>query len=298
MAAAEDEYSWKLMDATFATRVDDDKKQHIQNADANYKKAVDKMTEVKAFLDTMSKKGSESDARWQKMQTEGVVRAVPLVRQYKSEAAKFVPPSKDVYRFKYSFSYKGAKAVPQKEEKPAGKSAPGGKGPGKAPPAPAPAPEPKVEEPPPEPEPAKKGPAPVKNVSFSVGDKLIDMGNCSADAGHVSWASKLLLKKEGDEGATSEVLADDVFGIFSEDGSQRLDTAVGSTVCDKGHTSWSTVFNIETEDGGPLCYNKHVFVKSANPENENGTVMDIGSSCAESPAVWSETTKFTILKGD
>ena len=69
------------------------------------------------------------------------MRAVPLVRQYKSEAAAFSAPSKDAYRFKYSFSYKGAKAVEPKaapvEEAPpapAGKG-PGGKGPpGKGPP--------------------------------------------------------------------------------------------------------------------------------------------------------------------
>jgi len=110
-AAGEDEYSWRLMDATFGERVAADKQQYLSMAEAAYGKAKDKITDVKSFIDQIQKKGAESDARWQKMQTEGVVRAVPLVRQYKSEAAPFQPPSKDSYRFKYSFSYKGAKPV-------------------------------------------------------------------------------------------------------------------------------------------------------------------------------------------
>jgi hypothetical protein len=111
MATMEDEYSWKLMDATFAQRVAEDKKQYVTMAETAYQAAVGQMAAVKDFIDLTNKKGSEADARWQKMQTEGVVRAVPLVRQYKSEMAPFTAPGKDAYRFKYSFSYKGAKAV-------------------------------------------------------------------------------------------------------------------------------------------------------------------------------------------
>jgi len=141
MAAAEDEYSWKLMDATFSTRVAEDKRQYLTMAETAYKQAIETSLAVRDFIETTDRKGAESDSRWQKMQTEGVVRAVPLVRQYKSEAAAFSAPSKDAYRFKYSFSYKGAKAVEPKaapvEEAPpapAGKG-PGGKGPpGKGPP--------------------------------------------------------------------------------------------------------------------------------------------------------------------
>jgi len=123
MAMLEDEYSWKLMDATFALRVDGDKKQYLTMADTAYKTAIERMASVKEFIDTTAKKGSEADARWQKMQTEGVVRAVPLVRQYKTEAVPFQAPSKDAYRFKYSFSYKGAKAVASKDATVAGKEA-------------------------------------------------------------------------------------------------------------------------------------------------------------------------------
>jgi len=139
-AATEDEYSWKLMDATFSERVNADKEQYLAMADTAYKTAIASVNNVKEFIDTTAKKGAEADARWQKMQTEGVVRAVPLVRQYKDEAVAFAPPSKDAYRFKYSFSYKGAKpggaATPPPaagkgapvEDEPAGKGAPGGKG--------------------------------------------------------------------------------------------------------------------------------------------------------------------------
>jgi len=132
VAAAEDEYSYKLMDATFSERVEDDKKQFLSMAETAYKNATEKMVGVKAFIDSTQKKGADADARWQKMQTEGVVRAVPLLRQYKSTAQSFNPPSKDSYRFKYSFAYKGAKAV---EPKPEPKAK-----------APAPAPEPEHKE--------------------------------------------------------------------------------------------------------------------------------------------------------
>jgi hypothetical protein len=124
LARAEDEYSWQLMDATFGERVGADKKRHKEAAEVAYKAGMAKVEEVKAFLDTVDKKGAESDARWQRMQTEGEVRSVPLVRQYTSEAANFVRPSKDAYRFKYSFSYKGAKAL----NKGSGVSASGGAG--------------------------------------------------------------------------------------------------------------------------------------------------------------------------
>jgi myosin-7 len=130
-AAAEDEYSWKLMDATFSSRVDADKKQYLTMGDAAYQQAIEVRAKVFDFIDSTARKGAESDARWQKMQTEGVVRAVPLIRQYRSEAVPFSPPTKDAYRFKYSFSYKGAKAAPKSAPAP---EAPPMKGPGKGPP--------------------------------------------------------------------------------------------------------------------------------------------------------------------
>ena len=104
-AGLEDDY------ATFAQRVAEDKAQYIAMADTAYQSAVGQMAAVKDFIESNIKKGADADSRWQKMQTEGKVRSVPLVRQYKSEAEPFQAPGKDAYRFKYSFSYKGAKAV-------------------------------------------------------------------------------------------------------------------------------------------------------------------------------------------
>merc|ERR1711998_779281 len=57
-------------------------------------------------------KSAEIEARWEKMKSEGVVRSVPLVRQYKANAAPFYPPSKDAYKFRYSFTYKGSQEAP------------------------------------------------------------------------------------------------------------------------------------------------------------------------------------------
>ena len=111
LACLEDEYSWKLSDATFAQRITEDKAQYLAMAEAAYGSASGIMSTVKDFIESNNKKGADADSRWQKMQTEGQVRSVPLVRQYKSEAEPFVAPGKDAYRFKYSFSYKGAKAV-------------------------------------------------------------------------------------------------------------------------------------------------------------------------------------------
>ena len=115
LAALEDEYSWKLSDATFAQRVAEDKAQYIAMAETAYSSATGVMNAVKDFIDANNRKGADADSRWQKMQTEGQVRSVPLVRQYKSEAEPF-KPRKDAYRFKYSFSYKEAKAVDEEEQ--------------------------------------------------------------------------------------------------------------------------------------------------------------------------------------
>jgi hypothetical protein len=116
MAAAEDEYSFAIMDATFATRVNDDKRQYLSMAETAYRNAIEKMTSCKAFIDSTAAKGAEADARYQKMQTEGVARAVQLVRQYKPSTVPFSPPTKDSFRFKYSFSFKGAKPPAPKAE--------------------------------------------------------------------------------------------------------------------------------------------------------------------------------------
>jgi len=116
MAAAEDQYSFDIMDATFATRVGDDKRQYLSMAETAYRTAIEKMTSTKTFIDSTAAKGAEADARWQKMQTEGVARAVQLVRQYKPSAQPFSPPTKDSFRFKYSFSFKGAKPPAPKAE--------------------------------------------------------------------------------------------------------------------------------------------------------------------------------------
>lgn len=117
-AAMEDDYSWKLMDATFAERVNADKQQYIAMAECAYSSATGQMKAVKEFLDGTSRKGAEADARWQKMQTEGVVRTVPVVRQYKAADSPFTAPAADSFRFKYTFSYKGAKAAKADAETP------------------------------------------------------------------------------------------------------------------------------------------------------------------------------------
>jgi hypothetical protein len=114
LAAMEDDYSWKLMDATFTQRIDADKQQYVAMAETAYSSALGQMKAVKDFIDTTNKKGSEVDARWQKLQTDGVVRTVPVVRKYEANAEPFTPPTQDSFRFKYSFSYKGAK--PAKSE--------------------------------------------------------------------------------------------------------------------------------------------------------------------------------------
>jgi myosin heavy subunit len=146
MAAAEDEYAFRLSDATFGERVEADKKQHLDIAEKCHTAAYEHYQSVKAMLESTEKKGAEADARWQKMIHEGEVKTVPLVRQYKAESAPFQVPNKDAFRFKYSFSYKGAKAM-NKAAAPAPVEAPAAEAPAEAPAAEAPAEAPAAEAP-------------------------------------------------------------------------------------------------------------------------------------------------------
>jgi len=133
------------------------------------------------------------------------------------------------------------------------------------------------------------------------GDEILDMGTCNADGGHESWATKLVLKKKGDEDYDGEVDAHDTFGIFStsdgtqgdENPNQRLDIGVNHASADAGHDSWATIFDIENENGGHLRYNQVVKFTST----ENGKVLDIGGSCCDA-GHWSWATNFNLSKAD
>merc|ERR1711904_422916 len=80
----------------------------VRIAEESYNKATARVSDIKSFLETSQTKGTETDSRWAKMQSEGVLRAVPLVRQYNMSSSNFQPPEASAYRFKYKFSYKGA----------------------------------------------------------------------------------------------------------------------------------------------------------------------------------------------
>merc|ERR1712054_160466 len=99
MARMEDDYSERIAGL---------KSDAVRAAELAYKQAKDRADAVNEVVDSMSAKAAEIDARWAKMQSEGVVRSVPLVRQYKANAAPFYPPAKDAYKFRYSFTYKGS----------------------------------------------------------------------------------------------------------------------------------------------------------------------------------------------
>jgi len=110
-AAAEDEYATRLRDAHFGERLGTMKSDCMRQAESAFKQAMEYHTDVQEVFDTMTAKSAEVDARWSKMQNEGVVRAVPLVRKYKTPAQAVNPPSADAYKFKYSFHCKGTAEV-------------------------------------------------------------------------------------------------------------------------------------------------------------------------------------------
>ena len=76
----------------------------------------------------------------------------------------------------------------------------------------------------------------------------LDMGSCSTDGGHESWATLLVLKKTSDEGSDAAVMYGDEFGIFSSENGSRLDA--GHATADEGHDTWATVFEVKRIDGG------------------------------------------------
>ena len=110
-AAEEDEYATRLRDAHFGERLGTMKHDCMRQAKSAFKQAMEYHTDVQDVIDTMTAKSAEVDARWSKMQNEGVVRAVPLVRKYKTSAQAVNPPSADAYKFKYSFHCKGTAEV-------------------------------------------------------------------------------------------------------------------------------------------------------------------------------------------
>jgi hypothetical protein len=107
LATAEDEYSQQIAFARFEERIGEMKATHVRTAEGAYKKAMECVHVVNDVIDTMSARSAEIDARWSKMQNEGVVRSVPLVRQYQASAHPFKPPDANAYKFRYSFTYKG-----------------------------------------------------------------------------------------------------------------------------------------------------------------------------------------------
>jgi len=117
LARAEDDYSEKIANARFGERIEGLKADSKRAAELAYKQAMESVHVVNDVIDNMSAKSAEIDARWAKMQTEGVVRSVPLVRQYKASAQPFNPPDHNAYKFRYSFTYKGtAEAQPKAAE--------------------------------------------------------------------------------------------------------------------------------------------------------------------------------------
>lgn len=108
MMRAEDEYGESIAYARFGERISGLKSDAIRAAELAYSQAKERIQGVFDVVESMNAKSAEIDARWAKMQSEGVVRSVPLVRQYKANAAPFYPPAKDAYKFRYSFTYKGS----------------------------------------------------------------------------------------------------------------------------------------------------------------------------------------------
>jgi myosin heavy subunit len=107
-ARTEDDYATLIAFARFGEKIVSLKAEAMREADSAHKQALERYAAVNEVVDGLAAKTAEVDARWTKMQEGGTVRSVPLVRQYKATAMPFNPPSKDAYKFRYSFTYKGS----------------------------------------------------------------------------------------------------------------------------------------------------------------------------------------------
>jgi hypothetical protein len=107
-ARSEDDYSTLIAFARFGEKIVGLKAEAMQDAQVAYRQAMEKFASATELVDGLSAKSAEIDLRWAKMQEGGTVRSVPLVRQYKATSAPFSAPSKEAYKYRYSFTYKGA----------------------------------------------------------------------------------------------------------------------------------------------------------------------------------------------
>jgi myosin heavy subunit len=105
---SEDQYSTLIAFARFGEKIVSLKADAMKEAETAMKQASERNAHVTATLDTLKAKDKELDDRWAKMEQQGTVRSVPLVRQYKASAQPFQTPSKEQYKFRYSFTYTGS----------------------------------------------------------------------------------------------------------------------------------------------------------------------------------------------
>jgi hypothetical protein len=105
---SEDQYSTLIAFARFGEKIVSLKADAMKEAETAMKQASERNAHVTAMLDTLKAKDKELDDRWAKMEQQGTVRSVPLVRQYKASAQPFQTPSKEQYKFRYSFTYTGS----------------------------------------------------------------------------------------------------------------------------------------------------------------------------------------------
>jgi len=104
---SEDDYSTLIAFARFGEKIVSLKSEAMKEAETAYRQALERSAHVNEVVDSLAAKSAEIDDRWNKMQQQGTVRSVPLVRQYKASAQPFNPPTKDAYKFRYSFTYTG-----------------------------------------------------------------------------------------------------------------------------------------------------------------------------------------------
>jgi myosin heavy subunit len=105
---SEDDYSTLIAFARFGEKIVSLKSDAMKEAETAYRQALERSAHVNEVVDSLAAKSAEIDDRWNKMQQQGTVRSVPLVRQYKATAQPFNPPTKDAYKFRYSFTYAGS----------------------------------------------------------------------------------------------------------------------------------------------------------------------------------------------
>eukprot|EP00658_Telonema_sp_P-2_P077801 TRINITY_DN712_c0_g1_i1.p1 TRINITY_DN712_c0_g1~~TRINITY_DN712_c0_g1_i1.p1 ORF type:complete len:1164 (-),score=423.48 TRINITY_DN712_c0_g1_i1:47-3538(-) len=100
-ARQEDDYATLISFARFGEKIVSLKEEAMAEGMSNYRRAIEAAAACNEVVADLAAKSAAADLRWAKMEEGGTVRSVPLVRQYKQSANRFVPPDKSVYKFRY-----------------------------------------------------------------------------------------------------------------------------------------------------------------------------------------------------